>query len=168
MIRFQFFPRSIGVVKPIEDVLKAFKKVECDIDSKTNNKKSDDVLAAVEPYLTELKYNVEKDKSNKGKIDVPVLFGTNNTIDKSFYADAISCDGKIVIEVEAGRATENNQFLKDIFEASMMFEVEYLILAVRNTYRGHDDFERIYTFLETMYISNRIKLPLKGILLIGY
>lgn len=166
MIRFQFFPRSIGVVKPIEDVLKAFKKVECDIDSKTNNKKSDDVLAAVEPYLTELKYNV--DKSNKGKIDVPVLFGNNNTIDKSFYADAISCDGKIVIEVEAGRATENNQFLKDIFEASMMFEVEYLILAVRNTYRGHDDFERIYTFLETMYISNRIKLPLKGILLIGY
>ena len=163
MIRFQFFPRSIGVVKPIEDVLKAFKKVECDIDSKTNNKKSDDVLAAVEPYLTELKYNVEKDK-----IDVPVLFGNNNTIDKSFYADAISCDGKIVIEVEAGRATENNQFLKDIFEASMMFEVEYLILAVRNTYRGHDDFERIYTFLETMYISNRIKLPLKGILLIGY
>ena len=47
----------------------------------------------------------------------------------------------------------------------MMFEVEYLILAVRNIYRGHDDFERIYTFLETMYISNRIKLPLKGILL---
>lgn len=40
MIRFQFFPRSIGVVKPIEDVLKAFKKVECDIDSKTNNASS--------------------------------------------------------------------------------------------------------------------------------
>lgn len=168
MIRFQFFPRSIGVVKPIEDTLNAFKKVEYDIDSEISNKKSDDVLAAVEPYLTKLKYNVEKDKSSKGKINVPVLFGNNNTIDKFFYADAISNDGKIVIEVEAGRATENNQFLKDIFEASMMFEVEYLILAVRNTYRGHDDFKRIYTFLETMYISNRIKLPLKGILLIGY
>lgn len=168
MIRFQFSPRSIGVVKPIEDVLEAFKNVEANIDSQTCNMKSDDVLATVEPYLTKLKYDVEKDKSNNGKIDVPVLFGNNNTIDKSFYADAISCDGKVVIEVEAGRATENNQFLKDIFEASMMFEVEYLILAVRNNYRGHDDFERIYTFLETMYISNRIKLPLKGILLIGY
>ena len=42
MIRFQFFPRSIGVVKPIKDVLKAFKEVESDIDSKTCNKKSDD------------------------------------------------------------------------------------------------------------------------------
>lgn len=168
MIKFQFFPRSIGVVKPIEDVLKAFQKVECAIDSQTIDKKSNEVLAAVEPHLTRLRYKVEKNKSSQGKIDVPVLFGNNNSIDKSFYADAISCDGKIVIEVEAGRATENNQFLKDIFEASMMFEVEYLILAVRNIYRGHDDFERVYTFLETMYISNRIKLPLKGILLIGY
>ena len=97
MVRFQFFPRSIGVVKPIEDVLKAFKNVESEIDSKTCGKKSDDVLAAVEPYLTRLKYNVERDKSSKGKIDIPVLFGNNNTIDKSFYADAISCDGKIVI-----------------------------------------------------------------------
>ena len=123
MVRFQFFPRSIGVVKPIKDVLNAFKNVESEIDSKTSNKKSDDVLAAVEPYLTKLKYNVEKDKSSKGKIDVPVLFGNNNSIDKSFYAEAISCDGKIVIELEAGRATENNQFLKDIFEASMMFDV---------------------------------------------
>lgn len=41
-------------------------------------------------------------------------------------------------------------------------------IASRNKYRTHNDFERIYAFLETMYISNRIKLPLKGILLIGY
>lgn len=80
----------------------------------------------------------------------------------------ISADRKIVIEVEAGRTTENHQFLKDIFEASMMFSVEYLVIAVRNIYRNHNDFERIYPFLETMYITNRIKLPLKGILLIGY
>lgn len=50
----------------------------------------------------------------------------------------------------------------------MMFSVEYLVIAVRNIYRNHNDFERIYPFLETMYITNRIKLPLKGILLIGY
>lgn len=50
----------------------------------------------------------------------------------------------------------------------MMFDVEYLVLAVRNKYRTHDDFKRVYTFLETLYISNRLHLPLKGILLIGY
>jgi hypothetical protein len=96
------------------------------------------------------------------------LFGLNNKIDKSFNADALSADGKIVIEVEAGRAVDNNQFLKDIFQASMMFGVEYLVIAVRNDYRGGDDFQKIYAFLETMYISSRITLPLNGILLIGY
>ncbi len=92
----------------------------------------------------------------------------DNKIDKSFYADALSADGRIVIEVEAGRATENYQFLKDLFEACMMFDVEYLVLAVRNVYRTHYDFERVYSFLETLYISNRLHLPLKGILLVGY
>lgn len=168
MIRYQFFPRSLGVERTIEEIICAFKTVEHDIDSQNGNKKSDAILSIVAPHLIKLGFEVEKDKSNNGKINVPVLFGTNNNIDKSFYADALCKEKKIVIEVEAGRATENNQFLKDIFEASMMFDVEYLILAVRNNYRGHDDFERIYTFLETMYISNRIKLPLKGILLVGY
>ena len=70
--------------------------------------------------------------------------------------------------MEAGQATENHRFLKDIFEACMMFDVEYLVLTVRNIYRKHDDFQRIFTFLETLYISNRLQLPLKGILLIGY
>lgn len=50
----------------------------------------------------------------------------------------------------------------------MMFGVDYLVIAVRNDYRGGNDFEKVYTFLETMYISGRIVLPLKGILLIGY
>ena len=50
----------------------------------------------------------------------------------------------------------------------MMYGVEFLILAVRNDYRGNNDFEKVYTFLETLYISNRLVLPLKGIILIGY
>ena len=120
------------------------------------------------PHLEQLGFVVEAGKTKEQKIDVPVLFGINNRIDKSFYADALSKDGKIVMEVEAGQATENHRFLKDIFEASMMFDVEYLVLAVRNRYRTHNDFDRVFNFLETLYISNRIILPLKGILLIGY
>ena len=93
-------------------------------------------------------------------------------MDKSFAADALSEDGKIVIEVEAERATRNNQFLKDIFQACMMYEVEYLVIAVLNTYtftgtESHD-YHLVKTFLETLYINNRLQLPLKGILLIGY
>lgn len=168
MIKYQFFPRSRGVTKDIQDVINCFRIVENDIDSTTKNFVSNDVLAIIRPHLEERGYRVEMGKSKDEKIDVPVLFGQDNKIDKSFYADALSADGRIVIEVEAGQATENHRFLKDIFEACMMFDVEYLVLAVRNTYRTHDDFQRIFTFLETLYISNRLQLPLKGILLIGY
>lgn len=137
---------------------------------------SNDVLALIRPHLEEHGYSVERGKGRDEKIDVPVLFGENNAVDKSFYADAISSDRKIVIEVEAGRAVRNNQFLKDIFQACMMFEVEYLVIAVLNEYHfnmsGHDsvgrDYQEVKTFLETLYISNRLQLPLKGILLIGY
>lgn len=168
MIRYQFFPRSRGVTEEIKKVIDCFKVVENEIDSSTKNLVSNDVLTVVRPHIERNGYKVEKGKSDEEKIDVPVLFGQDNKIDKSFYADALSSDGRIVIEVEAGQATENHRFLKDIFEACMMFDVEYLVLAVRNIYRKHDDFQRIFTFLETMYISNRLQLPLKGILLIGY
>ncbi len=111
---------------------------------------------------------IEAGKKTDEKIPVPVLFGLDNKIDKAFYADGVSTDGEIVLEVEAGRAYKNYQFLKDIFQACMMYGVEYLVSAVRNSYQTQDDFKLIYSFLETMYISNRIVLPLKGILLIGY
>ncbi|MBL7996018.1 hypothetical protein JNM05_11665 [bacterium] len=168
MIKFQFFPRSQGITPSIRSVIQCFEKEVSKIKSPENNLASNEVLEIIRPRLQKLNFNVETGKTKDKKISVPVLFGHDNTIDKSFNADAVSADGKIVIEVEAGRALDNNQFLKDIFQSCMMFEVEYLIVAVRNDYRGSDDFEKIYIFLETLYISNRLHLPLKGILLIGY
>ena len=169
MINYQFFPRSRGITSDMQSIIECFEAVSGDIDSTTHDElESNKVLAKVGPKLAALGYSVEKSKKTEDKIVVPVLFGQNNRVDKSFYADALSSDGRVVIEVEAGRALANNQFLKDVFEASMMFEVEYLVLAVRNKYKNSCDFEKIGVFLETMYISGRIQLPLKGILLIGY
>lgn len=168
MITYQFFPRSQGITAEIKKVIDCFIQVNGKINSDSNSLSSNDVLKELCNPLSQIGYKVEISKSKEDKINVPVLFGLDNKIDKAFYADALSADGKIVIEVEAGRATENNQFLKDIFQACMMFGVEYLVIAVRNTYRTHADFEIVHTFLETLYISNRLHLPLKGILLIGY
>ena len=168
MIKYQFFPRSIGVTQPIKAIVDCFEAVNDQIDSSQHNLASNDVLAAIRPHLLDLEMQVEAGKKSLDKIHVPVLFGKNNTIEKYFYADGLSYDGKIVLEIEAGRATENYQFLKDIFQACMMHGVEYLVLAVRNDYRHHDDFQLVHSFLETLYISNRLVLPLKGILLIGY
>lgn len=168
MLRYQFFPRSIAVTQNISAIIQCFQRNFEKINSDNNNYSSNEVLEILRADLSDTNFTVETGKKDEDKIKVPVLFGLNNKIDKSFNADALSADGKIVIEVEAGRAVDNNQFLKDIFQASMMFGVEYLVIAVRNDYRGGDDFQKIYTFLETMYISSRITLPLNGILLIGY
>lgn len=171
MINYQFFPRSHGVTKEIQSVIDCFKKVESILSDGTH-RISNDVLALLRPHLEACGYKVEKGKGRDEKIDVPVLFGENNAIDKSFYADAFNKENNIVIEVEAGRAVRNNQFLKDIFQACMMFDVEYLVIAVLNEYSGGGvithDYQEVKTFLETLYISNRLRLPLKGILLIGY
>jgi hypothetical protein len=148
--------------------VKCFEKVYEDIRSPENNLDSDGVLKKVGPHLQNLNFKVEVSKKKDDKIPVPVLFGLNNKVDKYFSADSLSEDGKIVIEIEAGRAVVNYQFLKDIFQACMMYGVEYLIIAVRNDYQNKDDFQKVCVFLETLYISNRLKLPLKGILIIGY
>ena len=176
MINYQFFPRSHGVTTEIKAIIDCFKQIESQLEEENVQRTSNEVLALVRPHLEAIGFAVETGKGKEEKIDVPVLFGENNEVDKSFFADAISADGKIVIEVEAGRAVRNNQFLKDIFQACMMFEVEYLVIAVLNEYKfnsggrqtvGHD-YQEVKTFLETLYVSNRLRLPLKGILLIGY
>ena len=60
---------------------------------------------------------------------MPVLYGLNGAPEKAFDADAYHEDEKIVIEIEAGRAWSNHQFLKDVLQACLMPDVEYLVLA---------------------------------------
>lgn len=167
-LRYQLFPRSFGISPKIQDILDCFQANYETIKSPEHDLKSNEVLKVLSTDLKALGYSVEESKATSDKIKVPVLFGLNNQIDKHFDADAVSSDGKIVIEVEAGRGFANNQFLKDIFQACMMPQVEYLIIAVRNRYKNSNDFKAIFQFLETLYINGRLQLPLKGIVLIGY
>ncbi|MDE0011000.1 MAG: hypothetical protein OXU36_07630 [Candidatus Poribacteria bacterium] len=168
MLKYQLFPRSVGITEEIQHVIECFEQTYEQIKSPENAFKSNEVLDVLRPHLEGIGFTVETGKAKGQKIPVPVLFGLNNSVDKFFNADGISRDGKIVLEIEAGRATVNFAFLKDIFQASMMHGVEFLVLAVRNNYRGKDDFQQVYIFLETLYISSRLVLPLKGIILIGY
>ena len=167
-MRYQLFPRSKGMTEELKQVVECFKNVDEQINSAENNLHSDAVLECLSGELKSIGFDVEQSKRAADKIRVPVLFGENNRIDKEYNADAVSGDGKIVLEVEAGQATENNKYFKVIFQACLMYEVEYLVIAVRKVYRGHNDFAIVHTFLETLYISGRISLPLKGVLLIGY
>jgi hypothetical protein len=49
-----------------------------------------------------------------------------------------------------------------------MYEVDFLVIAVRKTYSKNQDFKTVITFFDTLYSSGRLRLPLEGILIIGY
>jgi hypothetical protein len=168
MINWQFFPKSRVIPEHLLNVVRAFELNEKSISSEVHNYSSNEVLEQVRPNLEDLDFIIEKSKKSEDKIKVPVLFGQNGKLEQSFDADGHSNLYKTVIEVEAGRAVTNYQFLKDLFQACMMYDVDYLIIAVRNDYRRNPDFQNVTKFFDTLYASGRLQLPLKGILIIGY
>jgi len=168
MIQWQFFPKSHEIPSHLNKVVLLFEDKVDTINSHDFHYLSNQVLEFLREGLENIGYQVEKSKNNKDKIKVPVLFGKNGALEKYFDADGYDEKSKTVIEVEAGRGVTNYQFLKDLFQACMMHNVENLIIAVRNVYYNKKDFDIVTTFFETLYVSNRIHLPLKGILIIGY
>jgi hypothetical protein len=168
MINWQYYPKSDAAPEIANKVVSVFEAVSSEIDSTLHAHNSNTVLAALSEGLTAAGFAVESGKTAAAKVKVPVLFGRNGRLEKSFDADAFHRDLGFVLEVEAGRGVTNNQFLKDLFQACMMHDVFYLGIAIRNTYGSSQDFERVVRFFDTMYASNRLMLPLKGILVIGY
>ena len=169
VIRWIYYPLSKKTSDYAQDVINVFERNLKIIDLKMyKNQTSNAALKKIKADLECIGFDVESGKKQTEKIQVPVLFGVNGVVEKYFEADAYNKNKKWVLEVEAGRAFTNYQFLKDLFHASVMYDVQYLYIAVRNDYRGRDDFLKIKQFFDTMYASNRFSIPLEGILLIGY
>jgi hypothetical protein len=172
MLNWAYFPRSDKPTAIALQVVAAFKAVYAEIDSDNHKLPSDGVLGHVAPQLQTVGFLVETGKKKAQKIYVPVLYGNNGHVAKAFEADAYHASERFVVEVEAGRGVLNNQFLKDLFQACMMDDVEYLAIAVRNTYEAAGlksaDFDRVVMFFDTLYASDRMRLPLKGVLVVGY
>lgn len=168
MINYIYYPNTQETPKHLIDTINAFKEKADIIDSNKYELKSNEVLNKFIDSFKLLGYKIESSKSSKDKISIPVLYGLNDKIIKKFEADAYNEDTKTVVEVEAGRGVLNNQFLKDYFEACVMLNVEYCVIAIRNTYRNRKDFEEVKKFFDVLYGSNKIKTDLKGLLIIGY
>ncbi|MCB0794092.1 MAG: hypothetical protein KDB88_05095 [Flavobacteriales bacterium] len=168
MINWQLFPKSNSLPEHLHKVVEVFRDAEPKITSASKKLTSDNVLSKVADGLESCGFKVERSKRAPDKIRVPVLFGRNGKLEKAFDADGFNAGTRTVIEVEAGRGVLNNQFLKDLFQACMMHDVDNLVIAVRNTYQKVEDFEVVTTFFETLYASGRLQLPLRNILVIGY
>ncbi|MDQ0066062.1 hypothetical protein [Chryseobacterium lathyri] len=168
MIKFQYFPKSRVIPEHLNNIVGVFSENSDKISSDKFLHPSNNILREVSSGLETLGFVIEKSKKSNDKIKIPVLFGINGKLEKYFDADGFNSITKTVIEIEAGRAVANYQFLKDLFQACMMTDVDYLVIAVRKIYRKNPDFQNVVTFFDTLFTSGRLKLPLKGILIIGY
>jgi len=168
MINWKFYPTNVKIPDSLNSIVNVFKKHEVLISSEKHTLSSNQVLTEITADLQELGYLVEIGKKREDKIKVPVTYKEQGEIDLYFDADAYHSDLQIVVEVEAGRAVDNYQFLKDLFQACMMNNVKYLCIAVRRIYLKQKDFQKVISFIDALYVSNRIILPLKGILVVGY
>ena len=177
MIRWTSFPKNKAITSTGLNVVRVFEENEKSISSSSNNhligsggtdSHSNSVLEKISKQLQSNGFQVEVGKKKNEKIHVPVLFGEQGKPLQSFDADAYNAEEKFVLEVEAGRAVSNYQFLKDYFQACVMVDVDYLAIAVRQIYNKQKDYETVCNFFDTLYSSGRLKTELKGVLIIGY
>lgn len=172
MVEWVFYPRSEEPPGLVHEIVKVFENADSKISSPDHTLSSNETLAHLRAGLEALNFKVERGKKSSEKLTVPVLFGRNGRVQKALDADAFHETDGFVLEIEAGRAVSNNQFLKDLFQACLMVGTEYLGIAVRRIYVAGGatgkDFEAVVTFIDTLYSSNRLRLPLKGVLIIGY
>jgi hypothetical protein len=168
MTTWQFYPKARPLPDHLDAVVAVFDAATVLIGSEAQKLTSNQVLSQVANPLTKLGYEVEMGAAKAQKVYVPVLFGRQGRVTKAFEVDGYSKEHRTVIEVEAGRAVVNHQFLKDLFEACVMPSVDYLVIAVRNDYLGQNDFEKVCTFLDALYASDRFRVPLAGVLVLGY
>ena len=85
-ITYQYYPRNRPLPKHLHAIANVFQSKSSTICSSSNNLQSDQVLGKVSPGLSKLGYAVESNKIDT--IDVPVMYGMDGSIDKSFQADA--------------------------------------------------------------------------------
>ncbi len=175
MINYQFFPKNIDTPICLKEVVDVFILNSYEIETPIKGLSSNDVLKKLENDLIYKGFVVErKIEDATVKVSIPVLFGLNGKKDKEFQVDAYHEHYKIVLEIEAGQGVVNYKFLKDFFEASIMIDVDYLVIAVCNLYKpkssksGNKDFDTVCTFFDTLYTSGKLTSSLKGILIVGY
>lgn len=137
---------------------------------------SDEKLARLRPALIALGYDVEGGKKAADKLRRPVLFGELGSEERAFEVDAFHGGEGVALEIEAGRGTQGNAIYRDLIQTSLLIDARFLALAVLIEYRfksggktiGSPDYRKTISLLDAIYASDRLRLPLEGVLIVGY
>lgn len=158
----------------MEPIVEIFKKNENAINSNFKNRKSNDILLSIKNDLEQIGFEVE---GGKGRLYRPVYFKEFGEPELQYHIDSYHQKDKIALEVEAGRSIRGNAIYRDIIQTSLLVGVDYFAVAVPQIYRfksnkrdveDRRNFEMCKSIFDAIYSTERLKLPFKGVILIGY
>ena len=184
-IIYTHFPKHRGPDANVLRIVDAFKENRKEIDSAkfgksgTNDAKawfdSNYVLGKVAPDLKKIDGLLVEEliDGKKESVPVPVLYGDNGKVVKSYNPDAWSKKDGVLLEVECGMMViANKTHLEDLIKAIQIPNVKHFVIAAAITwdYRGKTKkpFERIVTDFTSFYESNRVVLPFETLTIIGF
>lgn len=125
------------------------------------------VLAEVRERLEALGFQVERQGV---PVRLPVLYGEGGTARRTYHADAWWMESGVVVEVEAGGARQNNRALLDILKGMMWQDCTHLVIAVKKSYGAskQNDYEWLRDWVELLYASDRVVIPMESLTVVGY
>lgn len=175
---WSYYPRNVRPPQWAREFAQLVASVESTISTVEHKTglSSDQVLQQLAPGLLDLGYAVESGKTKAQRIYRPVLFGDNGEPRVSYEIDAFHDELGIAVEVEAGRGAAGNADYRDIVRTSLILDANHMALLLPQRYRTTVSnkvhaiaaYEHTRGQLDAIYASQRLVLPFKGVLLIGY
>lgn len=170
---WKFYPGRSRPPTWVHSLISAFAATHTASDAQMT---SDQKLTLLRPTLVELGFDVEGGKKAADKLRRPVLFGEMGAEERAYEVDAFHSELGVALEVEAGRGTQGNAIYRDLVQTSLLIDARFLALAVLIEYRfksggksiASPDYRKTLSVLDAVYASDRLRLPLDGVLIIGY
>jgi hypothetical protein len=176
-IRFSTFPRTEAPPPFTVQLVDVFREHETQISTRRLSKglTSDAVLKILTSDLVALGFDVESGKKKADKIERPVFFGEGGAPTVRYEIDAYNSSWRCGLEVEAGRGWMGNAVYRDLIQALVMVDVDYLCIGVSNAYRYNSggktlvskDYENTVSVADALFGHSRIQLPYR-LIVIGY
>ena len=104
-----------------------------------------------------------------------MFFGENALPELQYEVDAWHPEWRAGLEIEAGRAWMGNAIYRDLIQALVMVEMDYLLLAVPQAYRYKaggrvtisKDYKNTVSVCQALYGHSRITMPF-SLCVVGY
>lgn len=120
-------------------------------------------------------FEIEMGKRREQKIKRPVFFGENAAPSLQYEIDGWHPQWRAGLEIEAGRAWMGNAVYRDLVQALVMVDLDFLFLAVPNAYRYKtnerdtvsNDYANTVAVADALFGQSRIRMPF-SLCVIGY